>query len=102
MEKFYQRLKHLREKRGFTMKALAKRIGVPASTYRDWEYGGSIRGDAYLKLAEALNIGLYELMTGKEPNYGEIQEILLSLEKNVNDLKISILPILEIKRRLEK
>lgn len=61
------RLKRIREKRGITPLQMAKAIGVPVSTYREWEYGRAIRGEPYLRIAEVLNVSLYELFTGLTP-----------------------------------
>jgi transcriptional regulator with XRE-family HTH domain len=47
---------------------MARAIGVPASTYREWEYGRAIRGEPYVKMAEVLKVSLYELITGIPPS----------------------------------
>lgn len=43
------------------MREASKLIGVPESTYRDWEYGREIRGEPYLQIAKAFGITLDEL-----------------------------------------
>ncbi len=62
---FHRRLKALREKRGKSMTEIAVIVGIPASTYREWEYGRAIRGEPYLQIARALNVSVVELLTGE-------------------------------------
>jgi transcriptional regulator with XRE-family HTH domain len=64
LEKLSNRLKRLREKKGLSVKDVAKAIGVPVSTYREWEYGRTIRGEPYVNLSILFEVSLYELMTG--------------------------------------
>lgn len=47
MESFHDRLRRLRKSRGMTIRDLAKKIDVPETTYREWEYGRSVRGHAF-------------------------------------------------------
>ena len=66
MEPFYKRLRRLREDRKLTAHRVAIQIGVSPSTYRAWEYGRNIQGpDRFVKLSQAFNVSLYELMTGE-------------------------------------
>lgn len=60
-EPMSKKLKRLREARNLTIKETAKLIGVPESTYREWEYGRAIRGEPYLKISRTFNITLDEL-----------------------------------------
>ena len=62
------RLKLLREKRGLTARQLADQIGVPVSTYREWEYGRAIVGEPYVAMSKALDVGVHELLTGESPS----------------------------------
>lgn len=62
MEAIGNKLEKFRKKKNITLKEMARRIGVPVSTYRDWEYGREIKGEPYLKIAAVLNISLYELL----------------------------------------
>lgn len=78
-----RKLKELREARNLTIKETAKLIGVPESTYREWEYGRAIRGEPYLKIATAFDISLDELLNpAKSRHNGEEKE----LEEIINDL----------------
>ena len=65
MEEFNKRLKRLRIQKGYTIKSFAKKIGVPVSTYREWEYGRLIRGSkSYEVIAKVLGVSLANLLTG--------------------------------------
>lgn len=94
MEFFGKRLQKLREKSGLSMKQVAEKIDVPVSTYRDWEYGRAIRGNPYLKLAQVLNVSLYELMTGEKPNYTKVSELLDRAETIIEEIRKELLPLL--------
>lgn len=63
-EKISERIRKLRERSGLTQKAIAEKIAVPNSTYRDWEYGKQIVGEPYVKLAEIFGVSLSTLLTG--------------------------------------
>ncbi len=54
-------IKKLRLAKGWSLKKAAEQIGVPVSTYRDWEYGNSVRGEPYQKIAEVFGVPLEEL-----------------------------------------
>lgn len=78
------RIRKLRIQQNLTIKDVAERAGIPVSTYRDWEQGREIKGEPYVKIARALNVSLYELMTGERGNllklYAEIEKIELSCQ----------------------
>lgn len=89
-ETFAQRLRRLRKQKGLTLKEVATEIGVPYTTYRDWEYGKAVQGEPYLKICDALSVGLTELFTGNLPDKNSvtarirtIQAELLLLEKEI-------------------
>jgi len=62
MSNFSQRLKALRQSRGLTVKEAAKIVGVPMTTYRDWEYGRAVTGEPYVQIAKAFGVSLNSLM----------------------------------------
>ncbi len=47
------------------MKEVAEAIGVPSSTYREWEMGTKISGEPYLALSQLFGVSLSYLMYGK-------------------------------------
>ena len=71
--------------RKFSMKDMAQKIGVPLSTYRDWEYGRSIKGEPYVKISEALGISLQNLLgqtsANKEETLKKIKKVLVQIEE---------------------
>ena len=69
---FSRSLKQFRESANLSQREVARRIGVNESTYRQWEYGTTISGEPYPKIAEAFGITLDELFgltknPGKHP-----------------------------------
>lgn len=54
---------------------VARRIGVSDSTYRAWEYGSTILGEPYPKIAKAFNITLDELFGVSESSRSSSEEI---------------------------
>lgn len=84
MEPISKRMKRIRLERGLSVRESAQLSGVPVSTYREWEEGRQIKGEPYEKIARALNIPLYELLTGKEAN---LREVLAKIEEIENACK---------------
>lgn len=85
-EGFHHRLKRLRKQRELSVREIAQRIGVPISTYREWENGRLIQGPTpYLMISKTLNVSLHELFTGEVP--GEQGELLQRLDSAVNVLE---------------
>lgn len=67
MEAFHQRLRRLREAKGLSSKEVARRIGKPETTYREWEYGRAIQGEKpYVALSKVYGISVYELLGGSQ------------------------------------
>lgn len=62
MERFGERLKKFRLRSKISQRESARRIGVPESTYREWEYGRAIRDHKiYPKIAQVFQVTLEEL-----------------------------------------
>lgn len=81
------RLKELRVKNRMTVREVSQAIGVSASTYREWEYGRTIKGEPYLKLAKVFKVSLTFLMTGKNTTPNMIWDRLNHIEKSIISLK---------------
>ena len=80
MNDFGKRLKVLRDKRKLSVSVIAEAVGVSPSTYREWEYGRSIKGEPYVTLAEILEVSLTELLTGVTPSVtSELEAIEISI-----------------------
>jgi transcriptional regulator with XRE-family HTH domain len=90
MENFHARLKRLRERRGLTMKEMAKAVGVPESTYREWEYGRAIQGEPYIAIASVLEVTLQELLSGKKPNRVKVLEKIDQIEGHLRELRTEV------------
>lgn len=86
-EAFGKRLRRLRTAQKITMKELAQKIGVPVSTYREWEYGRSIVGEPYPRLADALRVSLSELLLGDAHNKNELFVEIYAIEDHLLKLK---------------
>lgn len=86
MESLDKRLKRLREKKGITVKQLCQEIGIPVTTYREWEYGRAITGEPYVALAQVLGVSVYELLTGKAPQ-SQLLNGLIEIEYKLTELK---------------
>ena len=91
MNVFSKRLKDLRQEKGLSVKDMALKIGVSPSTYREWEYGRQIKGEPYVKIAEALDVTLYKLLTGKDSNQAQLYHTLDKLEESAKELRQNLL-----------
>src|SRR5262249_20999731 len=69
---FGSHLRALREEAALSRAGLARRVGVPASTLRNWEGDRGLPGlQASLRLAEALGVPVERLAEGVEDPAGE-------------------------------
>lgn len=88
------RLRRLRLANGLTIQQIAKHLGVATSTYREWEYGRSIRGEPYAMLADIFDSTIYEILTGEKFNAGKIQVELDQIEYHVKSLRKELSKVL--------
>jgi transcriptional regulator with XRE-family HTH domain len=95
VEPFHKRLRKTRLSKALTMKALAEKIGVSRSTYRDWEYGAKIQGQPYLKMSQALGVTVYELLSGEPPESNELRAIADQLNEISNKIRMHVLPFFD-------
>lgn len=94
MEKISNRLRRLRTRRGLSQKEVAAQIGVPQSTYRDWEYGKKIVGEPYVDLAQVFEVSLVELLNGKKTEASDLLLRLTELEELVRTIRIAVASLL--------
>lgn len=82
---FHNRLRELRQARRLTQKETAKLVGVPQSSYRQWEYGQAITGEPYPQLAKAFNISLDTLFNieTNEKNLERDLDLIVSIVQNI-------------------
>lgn len=76
--------------RKLSVEEVAKKLGVATSTYREWEYGRSIRGKPYEKLASILGVTIYELLTGDRPDKVTALAMLERIEIHMGELRTEI------------
>ncbi len=81
------KIRSLRLKKRMTMKEIAGRIGVPSSTYRDWEYGRKISAEKLQKLADAFEISVSELMTGEKDDRKDLKRAIQLIEEVLHILR---------------
>ncbi len=81
--KIANRLKKFREEKGLTFKKVAEALDMPVSTYRDWEYGKSIRGEPYEKLARLFEVSLEELIVGRPHRREDLVQPLSEAKQNI-------------------
>ncbi|AUN97433.1 hypothetical protein C0V70_04780 [Bacteriovorax stolpii] len=93
-EHISKRLKRFREARNLTMREAAKRIGVPETTYREWEYGRAIRGEPYVNIARAFEVTLEDLLgdpgisnASYDTEFDNLIEEILKLKARIRNLK---------------
>jgi transcriptional regulator with XRE-family HTH domain len=59
--KLNNKLRTLRQAKRMTMKKIATLIGIPVSTYRDWEYGSKVPAENVHKIAKIFQVSVSEL-----------------------------------------
>lgn len=87
------RLKELRMKNKLSVSEVAEFVGVSSSTYREWEYGRSISGEPYMKIAEIFNVSLKFLLTGEDDRgisdqIQKLERLLFEADHVVKNIKI--------------
>ena len=85
MNKFSQNLKAFRIKRNMSVRAFSQALSIPYTTYSNYEAGGEPKIDTLIKIADYLNVSIYELL-GYTPNeYEKTKEFLESLGITVSE-----------------
>ncbi|QDK44778.1 hypothetical protein DOM22_06170 [Bdellovibrio sp. ZAP7] len=87
METLAKRLKRLRTEQDKSAQQIADLTGIPVTTYREWENGRQILGEPYEKLSKALDVSLFELMTGRKPKHADLFIKLEEVEKTLSELR---------------
>ncbi len=96
-EPIAKRLKKYREQSNLTIKEAAKLIGIPETTYREWEYGRAIRGEPYVKIARAFHITLDELFGTQKTSTDAVEKEIDKIVEELSQLKQRLIQ-LKIKR----
>ena len=71
------------------MREAARHIGVPESTYREWEYGRKIRGEPYLQIAKAFGVSLDELL-GDGRNDSTVEQRLSRAKADIEFVQLQL------------
>lgn len=86
---FGNRLKKIRQEKGYSLSKAARLLGISQSTYRDWERGRAIKGEPYPKLADFYNITLAELF-GITESKNDISVELQLMEESIRRIRMRI------------
>lgn len=86
-EPIHVRLRRRRLEVRMTAKAVAGLIGVPESTYREWEYGRGMKLPPIQKISQVLAISVTELITGEKPSLIHLLEELESIENKLHEMR---------------
>ena len=86
-----QRLENLRKAKGLTARAVSRAVGVPESTYREWEYGRGLKLPPFQALSRILATPLTELVTGERTDGEEILNEVAEIEKRLIQLRLRLL-----------
>lgn len=89
-ENFHSRLRRLRQQRNLTARDFAKLIGVPQSTYSDWENGKGLKLPPYELISQVLAVSVCELVLGQLTTSDEVYECIASIEKQLAELKSKV------------
>lgn len=82
-----ERMKMRRIKLGLKAKDIASVVGVSESTYRDWEYGRKIQGEPYIKIADALDMSILELLDIKTTDFSKFILAVDEIEKQIRSIR---------------
>lgn len=80
-------MKKLRLQQGLSLTEVAHKAHVAVSTYREWEYGREIKGEPYVRIAQALNVSLYELLTGEKAKFSKTLGEIVLIEEACKKLR---------------
>lgn len=91
MEQASQIIRKLRLRRNLSMRQVASGIGVPLTTYREWEeHGRSIRSDNLLKLANYFGVSVETLIGGKKMEQMSIEDRINRIIMDLSILRAQI------------
>lgn len=82
-----KRLRKFRLEKRLTIDAIAKRIDVAPSTYREWESGRAITGNPYSELARELGVSVYQILGIEDQSRDAIVKYINEIERTIDRLK---------------
>ena len=87
METLGARLRRLRNEKNLSVKDVADSLGIPTTTYREWENGRKIVGEPYVGLSKLLEVSVYELITGEKIAASEFLTSIDLIEEELRKVK---------------
>lgn len=82
-----QRIKKLRQEQKMTLKEMAQHLGVPTSTYRDWEYGSKIPADVLIELSQLFKSSPNELLGLEKIQNRNLRQAIQLIEEGLKLLR---------------
>ena len=82
-----QRIRKIRQEQKMTLKKMAECLQVPASTYRDWEYGSKIPAEMLIQISQLLNSSPNELLDFEQTQLKGMQKGISLIEAGLKLLK---------------
>lgn len=76
-----QRIRQLRLGKKMTLKEIAGQLGVPTSTYRDWEYGRKVPAEVVSRLAEFYGLPISAFTANPKAQQSELRRVSALLEE---------------------
>ena len=94
---FSKRLKELRIQKKLSVKEITEKTNIPMSTYRSWEEGVGIVGEApYFSLSRVFGVSISFLLTGEQEQVSLTMESSRRLVNKINTVKNTICEIEKI------
>lgn len=87
METLGVRLRRLRNGKNLSVKDVAENLGIPTTTYREWENGRKIVGEPYIGLSKLFDVSVYELITGEKVTASEFVTSIDLIEEELRKIK---------------
>lgn len=84
------KLKQLRIQKSWSLAGTARRLGVPVSTYKEWELGRKIPVEQLVNLAGLHSTSVSQLLGQKQNSNEELAKGLLALETAMTHVKKAI------------
>lgn len=81
------KIQELRRKRKWSVSKAAQRLGIPISTYREWERGRRLPAEALLKIADLYEVPLSYFSNRPELKEENIKKAIYYLEAGLEFLK---------------
>ncbi len=88
--KIAQRIRQIRLEKKMTLKEAARLLGVPTSTYRDWEYGRKIPAEIISRLADVYDLPISVFTMKTKIGQSELFKAVSLMEEALQIVKRAI------------